>query len=56
MWTCNLVLQASRDGIKPTIVQTYVAGHKGPDLDHPEILCDDNATQKLVRLNTDSKL
>jgi hypothetical protein len=43
---CNLVLQASRDGIEPTIVQTYIAGGKGPDLDHPKILCDKNATQK----------
>jgi hypothetical protein len=34
----------------------YVAGHKGPNLDHPEILCDENATQKLVHPYTDSTL
>jgi hypothetical protein len=56
MLTCNPVLQASRDSVEPTIVQTYVAGHKDPDPDHPEILCDRNATQKLVHTNTNSKL
>ena len=38
MWTCNPILQASWDSVEPTIVQTYVAGHKDPDPDHPEIL------------------
>jgi hypothetical protein len=26
-------------------------GHKGSDPDHPEILCDDNVTEKLVSKN-----
>jgi hypothetical protein len=56
MWACNPILQAPRDSVEPTIVLTYVTGHKDQDPDHPEILCDENATQKLVRTNTDSKL
>ena len=44
----NLVLQAARDGVEPSIVKVFVEGHKGPDPNRPELLCDDHATDKLV--------
>lgn len=33
----------------PTLLQVFVEGHKGPDPNHPEILNDSNATEKLAR-------
>jgi hypothetical protein len=34
----NLVLQVARDGVKPSMIQVYVEGHKGPDLNSPKML------------------
>jgi hypothetical protein len=46
----NLVLQAARDGVEPSMTQVYVEGHKGPDLNSLEILCDSGAMEKLVSM------
>jgi hypothetical protein len=49
----NLVLQAVRDGVEPSKIQVYVEGHKGPDPNRPEMLCDSGVTEKLVSMNID---
>jgi hypothetical protein len=46
----NLVLQAAQDGVDPSMVQVYIVGHKGPDPNSPEILCDNGAMEKLVSM------
>jgi hypothetical protein len=33
------------------VIEVYMEGHKGPDPEHPEILCDEEATEKLVNIN-----
>jgi hypothetical protein len=43
-----LLLQEARDGVEPRFINVYMEGHRGPDPEHPEILCDDSATEKLV--------
>ena len=52
----NHVLQAARNGVEPTLLQVFVEGHKGPDLNHPEILNDSNATEKLISMKIDSNM
>jgi hypothetical protein len=49
----NLVLQAARDGVEPSMIQVYVEGHKGPDPNSLEMLCDSGATEKLVSMKID---
>ncbi|KAL5647631.1 hypothetical protein ACJX0J_041986, partial [Zea mays] len=39
----------ARNGVEPTLLQVFVKGHKGPNPNHPEILNDSNATEKLAR-------
>jgi hypothetical protein len=46
----NLVLQVARDGVEPSMIQVYVEGHKGPDPNSPEMLCNSGATKKLVSM------
>jgi hypothetical protein len=48
LWTCNLVLQDDHNGMDPLIIQVFVVGHKDPDSNRSEVLCDENATEKLV--------
>jgi hypothetical protein len=50
------VLQVARNGVEPTSLQVFVEGHKGSDPNHPEILNDSNATEKLVSRKIDSNL
>jgi hypothetical protein len=52
----NHVLQEARNGVEPTLLQVFVEGHKGPDPNHPEILNDSNATEKLVSMKIDSNM
>jgi hypothetical protein len=49
----NLVLQAARHGVEPSMIQVYVEGHKGPDPNSPEMLCDSGAAEKLVSMKID---
>jgi hypothetical protein len=49
----NFVLQATRDGVEPSMIQVYVEGHKGPDPNSPEMLGDSGATEKLVSMKID---
>jgi hypothetical protein len=49
----NHVLQEARNGVEPTLLQVFVEGHKGPDPNHPEILNDSNAIEKLVSMKID---
>jgi hypothetical protein len=49
----NLVLQLARDGVEPSMIQVYVEGHKGPDSNRPEMLCDSGVTEKLVSMKID---
>jgi hypothetical protein len=49
----NLVLQSARDGVEPSMIQVYVEGHKGPDLNSLEMLCDSGATEKLISMKID---
>jgi hypothetical protein len=49
----NLVLQLARDGVDPSMIQVYVEGHKGPDSNRPEMLCDSGVTEKLVSMKID---
>jgi hypothetical protein len=49
----NLILQATRDGVEPSMIQVYVEGHKGPDPNSPEMLCDSGAMEKLVSMKID---
>jgi hypothetical protein len=37
--------------LNPRFIDVYMEGHRGPDLEHPEILCDDSTTEKLVGVN-----
>jgi hypothetical protein len=52
----NLVLQAARDGVEPSMIHVYVEGHKGPDLNSLKMLCDSGATEKLVSMKIDPHL
>jgi hypothetical protein len=49
----NLILQAARDGVEPSMIQVYVEGHKGPNPNSPKMLCDSGATEKLVSMKID---
>jgi hypothetical protein len=49
----NLILQAARDGVEPSMIQVYVKGHKGPDPNSLEMLCDSGAIEKLVSMKID---
>jgi hypothetical protein len=42
--------------VETPLLQVFVEGHKGPDQNHPEILNDSNATEKLVSRKIDSNL
>jgi hypothetical protein len=46
-----LLPQEARDGVEPRFIDIYMEGHRGPDPEHPEILCDNSATDKLVGVN-----
>ncbi|WVZ70219.1 hypothetical protein U9M48_018900 [Paspalum notatum var. saurae] len=35
-------------GTKPSFVDVWIEGHKGPDPKNPEVLCDEQATEKLA--------
>jgi hypothetical protein len=35
------------------MIQVYVEGHKGPDLNSLEMLCDSGATEKLISMKID---
>jgi hypothetical protein len=50
------VLQVARYGVEPTLLQVFIEGHKGPDPNHPEILNDSNATEKLLSKKIDSNM
>jgi hypothetical protein len=52
----NHVLQAVRNGVEPTLLQVFIEGHKGPNLNHPKILNDSNAIEKLVSMKIDSNM
>ncbi|WVZ53977.1 hypothetical protein U9M48_004857, partial [Paspalum notatum var. saurae] len=39
----------AKTGVKPSFVEVYIEGHKGSDLDNPEVLCDEQATEKLAK-------
>ncbi|WVZ52354.1 hypothetical protein U9M48_003424, partial [Paspalum notatum var. saurae] len=39
----------AKTGVKPSFVEVYIEGHKGSDPDNPEILCDEQATEKLAK-------
>ncbi|WVZ84853.1 hypothetical protein U9M48_031837, partial [Paspalum notatum var. saurae] len=39
----------AKTGIKPSFVEVYIEGHKGSDPDNPEVLCDEQATEKLAK-------
>jgi hypothetical protein len=49
-------MQEARNGVEPTLLQVFVEGHKGPDPNHPKILNDSNATDKLVSMKIDSNM
>ncbi|WVZ79889.1 hypothetical protein U9M48_027414 [Paspalum notatum var. saurae] len=36
-------------GTKPSFVDVWIEGHKGPDSENPEILCDEQAIEKLAK-------
>ncbi|WVZ79801.1 hypothetical protein U9M48_027337, partial [Paspalum notatum var. saurae] len=36
-------------GMKPSFVDVWIEGHKGPDPENPEVLCDEQATEKLAK-------
>lgn len=46
-----LLLQEARDGVEPRFIDVYMEGHRGPDPEHLEVLCEDSATEKLVGVN-----
>jgi hypothetical protein len=52
----NHVLQAAQNGVEPTLIQVFIEGHKGPYPNHPEILNDSNATEKLASMKIDSNM
>ena len=37
-------------GSKPSFVDVWIEGHKGPDPENLEVLCDEQATEKLVSI------
>ncbi|WVZ99717.1 hypothetical protein U9M48_044978, partial [Paspalum notatum var. saurae] len=39
----------AKTGAKPSFVEVYIEGHKGSDPDNPEVLCDEQATEKLAK-------
>ncbi|WVZ89014.1 hypothetical protein U9M48_035478 [Paspalum notatum var. saurae] len=39
----------AKSGIKPSFVDIYIEGHKGSDLENPEVLWDEQATEKLAK-------
>ncbi|WVZ63409.1 hypothetical protein U9M48_013043 [Paspalum notatum var. saurae] len=39
----------AKTGVKPSFVEVYIEGHKGSDPDNPEVLCDEQATEKLAK-------
>jgi hypothetical protein len=39
--------------VEPSTIQVYVEGHKGPDPNSLEMLCDSGATEKLVSMKID---
>jgi hypothetical protein len=45
--------EVAQDGVEPSMIQVYVEGHKGPDPNHSEMLCDSGATEKLVSMKID---
>ncbi|WVZ80162.1 hypothetical protein U9M48_027661 [Paspalum notatum var. saurae] len=44
----NFALQEAKSGIKPSFVDVYIEGHKGLDPENPEVLCDEQVTEKLA--------
>ena len=47
----KFILQEARSGVTPSFFDVYVEGHKGDDPANPEVLCDEIATQRMVRIN-----
>ncbi|WVZ93400.1 hypothetical protein U9M48_039382 [Paspalum notatum var. saurae] len=41
--------EEAKSGIKPSFVDVYIKGHKGLDPENPEVLCDEQATEKLAK-------
>ncbi|WVZ63045.1 hypothetical protein U9M48_012716 [Paspalum notatum var. saurae] len=39
----------AKSGIKPSFVDVYIERHKGSDPENPEVLCDEQATEKLAK-------
>ncbi|WVZ63262.1 hypothetical protein U9M48_012907 [Paspalum notatum var. saurae] len=39
----------AKSGIKPSFVDIYIEGHKGSDPENLEVLCDEQATEKLAK-------
>ncbi|WVZ49254.1 hypothetical protein U9M48_000628 [Paspalum notatum var. saurae] len=39
----------AKTSVKPSFVEVYIEGHKGSDSDNPEVLCDEQATEKLAK-------
>jgi hypothetical protein len=52
----NLVLQATRDRVEPSMIQVYIEGHKGPNPNSSEMLCDSDAMEKLVSMKINPHL
>jgi hypothetical protein len=48
VYDCFLFIQEAMHGQKPSNVEAYQEGHKGPDPNNPNQLCSQKATDQLV--------
>jgi hypothetical protein len=49
-YECFLFIQEATSGQKPSDIEVYQEGHKGPDPNNPDQLCSQTATDRLVSL------
>ncbi|WVZ96367.1 hypothetical protein U9M48_042018 [Paspalum notatum var. saurae] len=45
----NFALPEAESGVRPSFVEVYIRGHQGSDPENPEVLCNEQATEKLVK-------
>jgi hypothetical protein len=46
-----LFIQEATRGQKPSDIEVYQEGHKGPDPNNPDLLCSQTTTDRLVSLD-----
>jgi hypothetical protein len=46
-----LFIQEATRGQKPSDIEVYQEGHKGPDPNNPDLLCSQTTTDQLVSLD-----